>query len=261
MSRIIAWWSGGITSAVACALALKEHENVELVYIHLNQAHKDTQRFKEDCEAWYGRKIRSIQSGKYNADVLDCIEQRGFINGPFGASCTKYLKKEVRQIYQAHHEFDHHVMGFEFDVDEIQRAVEFKMDYATLGPLFPLIDAKLTKAQCAGIILSAGIALPEMYNLGYHNNNCVGCVKGGMGYWNKIRVDFPAVFERMKEAEERVGHSCINGTFLKDLTPEQGRHEPPIAPECGPFCGEDATSIFRAKAESIFRGQMTMALV
>ncbi len=33
-----------------------------------------------------------------------------------------------------------------------------------------------------------------MYRLGYVNNNWVGGWKGGMGYWNKIRVDFPDVF-------------------------------------------------------------------
>ena len=32
--------------------------------------------------------------------------------------------------------------------------------------------------------------------MGYNNNNCIGCIKGGMGYWNKIRVDFPEVFEK-----------------------------------------------------------------
>ncbi len=35
-----------------------------------------------------------------------------------------------------------------------------------------------------------------MYDLGYPNNNCIGCVKGGMGYWNKIRKDFPEVFQK-----------------------------------------------------------------
>ena len=32
-----------------------------------------------------------------------------------------------------------------------------------------------------------------MYDLGYPNNNCIGCIKGGMGYWNRIRKDFPDI--------------------------------------------------------------------
>lgn len=35
-----------------------------------------------------------------------------------------------------------------------------------------------------------------MYDLGYANNNCIGCVKGGIGYWNKIRIDFPEESDR-----------------------------------------------------------------
>lgn len=58
-----------------------------------------------------------------------------------------------------------------------------------------------------------------MYDLGYPNNNCVGCVKGGMGYWNKIRVDFPEVFERRARQEREIGHSCIKGVFLDELDP------------------------------------------
>ena len=67
------------------------------------------------------------------------------------------------------------------------------------------------------IISEAGIELPAMYRLGYSNNNCVGCVKGGMGYWNKIRKDFPDIFQRTVELENKAGHSCIKGKFLKDL--------------------------------------------
>jgi len=48
----------------------------------------------------------------------------------------------------------------------------------------------------------AEIELPEMYKLGYEHNNCVGCVKGGMGYWNKIRVDFPLRFKEYADMEK-----------------------------------------------------------
>ena len=34
---VIAWWSAGITSAVACKMALEMYENVELYYIDINK--------------------------------------------------------------------------------------------------------------------------------------------------------------------------------------------------------------------------------
>jgi len=75
-----------------------------------------------------------------------------------------------------------------------------------------------------------------MYDLGYSNNNCVGCVKGGMGYWNKIRVDFPEVFENRAKLERLIGHSCIKGVFLDELEPNRGRMSDEVLPECGIFC-------------------------
>lgn len=80
------------------------------------------------------------------------------------------------------------------------------------------------------------IELPAMYKLGYSNANCVGCVKGGMGYWNKIRVDFPEIFKRTAELERKAGHTCIKGKYLDELDPNAGRFEAIELPECGIFC-------------------------
>ena len=47
---VIGWWSGGITSAVACRLAIEKYPNVRLIYIETGSHHPDTMRFKSDCE-------------------------------------------------------------------------------------------------------------------------------------------------------------------------------------------------------------------
>lgn len=57
-----------------------------------------------------------------------------------------------------------------------------------------------------------------------------------MGYWNKIRKDFPEIFKRTAELERKAGHSCIKGVFLDELDPERGRHESIELPECGIYC-------------------------
>ena len=76
-----------------------------------------------------------------------------------------------------------------------------------------------------------------MYALGYDHNNCIGCVKGGKGYWNKIRRDFPDRFKRMAEIERELNYP-VTGIFLDELDPEAGRNvkEPNI--DCGLYCGE-----------------------
>lgn len=72
--------------------------------------------------------------------------------------------------------------------------------------------------------------------MGYQNNNCIGCVKGGMGYWNKIRKDFPDVFDRMAKLEREVGHSCISGIYLDELAPDRGNMSEEIIQDCGIMC-------------------------
>lgn len=82
---------------------------------------------------------------------------------------------------------------------------------------------------------------PRMYELGYPNNNCIGCVKGGMGYWNRIRKDFPEVFERRAQLERLVGYSILkesDGTplYLDELVPNRGDMNTEIFPDCGIMC-------------------------
>ena len=102
--------------------------------------------------------------------------------------------------------------------------------------LFPLIEQSITKEEAHKMLKASGIRRPAMYELGYQNNNCIGCVKGGMGYWNKIRIDFPDVFVSRAAVERRIGGTCIKGIYLDELDSEAGRKQGPICDDCGIFC-------------------------
>jgi len=248
---IISWFSCGVTSAVAAKLAIEKYEDVKLIYFEIGSAHSDNKRFMEECEEWYGQKVESIRSEKY-VDQFEVIEKTRYINGPSGARCTTELKKKLRQKVEKETEYEGQVFGFEFSKKEINRAIRFKEQYPTALPLFPLIDAKLTKPNCHALLDKAGIEVPAMYKLGYQNNNCIGCVKGGMGYWNKIRKDFPENFKKMSALEEEIGRSCVKGTFLKDLDPDRGYYKSEIMPDCGLFCDLEFTDIISKEAEDIW---------
>lgn len=109
---------------------------------------------------------------------------------------------------------------------------------------FSLIDNELTKQDSHAISARLGVNRPAMYDLGYNNNNCIGCVKGGMGYWNKIRVDFPEVFKKRAELERLVGCSCLKECFLDELDPSRGNMSEEISEDCGIFC---ELALFRQK--------------
>jgi hypothetical protein len=252
---ILAWFSCGITSAVACKLAVDKFgaDNVRLVYIAIDSAHKDNDRFIADCEKWIGKKIEYARSSKY-ADQFEVIKKTGYVNGVAGARCTKELKKEVRFSIEKESSFKNQIFGFEFVRSQINRAIRFSQQYPKAKPLFPLIEANLTKEMCADILLKNGIKLPTMYELGFHNNNCIGCVKGGKGYWNHIKKHFPETFNKMAETERKVGHSCIKNKFLDELKPGEGKHLPPITPDCGTFCEIEFADIIDPRTDEVFTG-------
>lgn len=267
---IIAWFSCGVTSAVACKLAVDRFgaDRVDLYYIDIRTQHSDNDRFIKDCERWIGKSINRVARSKYQDQFEVWLKER-YINGIDGAKCSTVLKKEVRfwleqslmpNLFEPNRKpWTNQVFGFEFERNEINRAIDFKKDYQYTNPLFPLIDAKLTKNDCAGMVTSAGIELPAMYRLGYSNNNCIGCTKGGKGYWNKIRVDFPEVFAKAAKTERAVGHSCINGTFLDELDPEDGKTPTPVVPECSIVCEEILSGDFQWKAvDRILNGEIAI---
>jgi hypothetical protein len=237
ITRVVCWFSCGDASAVACRLALKQYAGREITIarIVIPSEHQDNERFAADCATWYGREIISLRSAEY-ADTWDVWERRRYIAGIAGAPCTTELKKAVRFDFQRAD--DLHVFGY--TVEEQRRADQFRKANPELDVAFPLINAQLTKPDCHAVVRAAGIDLPAMYLLGFDNNNCIGCPKGGAGYWNMIRRHFPDRFERMAELSRRLGARLIKQDgariFLDELRPETGRQKDEPVIDCSPFC-------------------------
>ena len=61
---IICWWSGGVTSAVACQVAIELFgtDRCRIIFIDTFNEDEDTHRFKSDCEKWYGLSIETISA-------------------------------------------------------------------------------------------------------------------------------------------------------------------------------------------------------
>lgn len=233
----VSWFSAGVSSAVATKLMIDQIDRI--IYTHIDDQHSDTMRFVKECEGWFGKPVEILQSPHKSVQSAIMATSKYpsgvHINGPRGASCTRYLKREVRVRWEYEQDAPlRYVWGM--DCGEAHRAERLPVSMPKQEHVFPLIERHITKEIAHEILRASGIKRPIMYDLGYSNNNCIGCVKGGMGYWNKIRIDFPAVFEARAEMERVAGATCINGVSLDDLAPDRGRHEPPIVGDCGILC-------------------------
>ena len=220
MNRTVIWFSCGVAS-FACAYLLKDTDAI-LVYCDTGGEHPDNKRFLADAEKFLGKKVIILKNPDYK-DHFDVVQKTRYVNGVAGARCTAELKKKMRLQFQEADDLQ--IYGYTCDKKDADRAKRFKEVFPEVTVKFPLIEKHLTKENCLGLVKRLGIEVPAMYKLGFNNNNCIGCVKGGMGYWNHIRKHFPEQFDRMSKLEREVGASCINGTYLDKLDPNSG-HSP-----------------------------------
>lgn len=252
----IGWFSGGVTSAVAIKLAQQFFE-VDIVFIDTKNEDEDSYRFQMDCERWYKQPIKTISRIRYN-QIQEVWRRFVSLNVAHGAICSSELKREVREMYQKTYPADFQLFGF--DIDEPKRAKAMRKNYPEINPVFPLLMFGYTKQDCIRILNEAGIEIPNAYKLGFNNNNCLktGCIQGGIGYWQKMRDEFPEKFDAMAAMEHEL--TDIKGqpvTMLKDQSkggglvflkphpryPElkhigmmKGRPPKPLT-DCNGFCG------------------------
>lgn len=242
MDRIVCRFSCGAASAVATKLTLAKYAADHDVVIHYSDTrseHPDNERFLRECEGWFGRPVERLTSERYH-DVWDVwTRRRMLVSGQRGfAPCTEELKRMTAEMAQR--PGDIIVMGY--TAEEEHRLNRVRARHPGQAIEAPLVEKRLNKSDCFAILSRAGIALPAMYALGFKNNNCLGCPRGGMGYWNNIRRHFPEVFDRMAALERDIGMAIIpdgksgKRVFLDELDPARGDQatEPEI--ECSIMC-------------------------
>lgn len=260
---VIAWWSGGIASAVTCQLCVEWFgvDNVKVVFIDTHNEHPGTYKFLTECENWYGLKIETISHPTYK-NIQDVWYDNLSLNIAKGAKCSEVLKISVRQQYIKRQAFSYQAFGY--DITEVQRAKDMKASNYHLNPIFPLVYQLMDKKDCLRTVQKANniflsINVPDSYKMGYANNNCfqTGCVKGGIGYWQKIQKDFPEKFAAMAKVEHELtdmkGQPVTickdqskdgglvfllphpNYPSMKDISMMKGRPPEPLM-ECNGFC-------------------------
>lgn len=256
---VIAWWSGGVTSAVACKIAIDIFgiDNVLLIFIDTFNEDKDTYRFKEDCQRWYGKDIEIASRSEYK-NIKEVWYKYNSLNVAHGAICSSELKRDLRIKILA--ETPHSFNVFGFDIDEPKRAKAMAKNYPDIQPVFPLLMFGKTKSDCIDDLEDAGIEIPRAYRMGLNNNNCLntGCVQGDIGYWQLMRILIPENFYSMAKVEHdltnRKGSPVTmlkdqgkdgglvfllphpDYPHIKDISMMKGRQPKPLT-DCNGFCG------------------------
>lgn len=239
--RVIVWFSCGAASACAAWLAVQKYPDCEVVYCDtMSTEHEDQPRFFADVERWIGKTITKISSAKY-ATVDEVFEKTRYMAGPQGARCTLEMKKFPRFDYER--PADLHVFGF--TANEAKRIREYEEKNPDMDIEWILRDEGLSKEDCYRLVQAYGIELPEMYKLGFKNNNCIGCVKStSPDYWNRTRQHFPDVFDRRVRQSRNLGVRLVQiyqkkRIFLDDLPIGYVGGKPEEDIDCGVICTQE----------------------
>lgn len=242
LHRVLGWFSCGAASAVA----LKLSPSAIPVYCETGSEHPDNERFLAACSLWFDRSVTRLR-GEY-ASTWDVWQGERYLAGVNGAPCTRELKVKPRLEFQR--PTDIHVFGYTADGSDVARANRLRENYPEMEVRTPLIERGLTKERCLSLVRAAGIELPAMYKLGFHNNNCIPCVKAqSPAYWALVRKRFPLEFNKLallaRELNVRLARIRGERAFIDDIPADQPTTDP-IQPSCDFLCSavemEDAWS-------------------
>jgi 3'-phosphoadenosine 5'-phosphosulfate sulfotransferase (PAPS reductase)/FAD synthetase len=248
---IAVWFSCGAASAVALKKTQERYGNlcsIRAINNPVMEEHPDNRRFLKDVSKWVGIEIEEAKNPEWpNASAREVWEKRKFMSGKEGAPCTGALKREARHLWECINKTEWLVMGF---TEEETRDRYWPFIFFERRNTLPILqDARVSKADCFEIVGAAGIKLPEIYDLGYPNANCIGCVKASSpAYWNHVRKMHPEVFKDRAEQSRRLatGNSGYGNKLVRykgkriflDELPEDavGRPMKTMQTECGIFC-------------------------
>lgn len=252
MARIVSYFSHGVPSLVATKLAFNApwpegYDEFAVYNFEIKEEHPDNGRFRKDAQGWLGHNLPIITVGndEYGRSTDEVFRKTRFLVGPSGARCTGELKKKMRHTVARPDDLV--VLGY---TAEEQHRVDRLRESEPILKLWPiLVERNLSRADCMALFKRTGIEMPAMYRLGYKNNNCIGCVKGAAGYWNKIRRDFPDRFVEMAKIERELkrtickrewvdanGKRQLERIYLDELPEDLGRYEAERDFQCGVFC-------------------------
>lgn len=248
--RLVSYFSCGIPSAVATKLALlsdwrEKYSEFVIFNFEVEEEHEDNKRFLRECEEWFGHPVTTLKNDEFKGSAHEVFRQTRFLVGPYGARCTGELKKALRWEYGRPD--DVIVMGY--TAEESHRPARLLESEPLLQMWNILIERDLYRPDVMAAFQRTGIERPAMYRLGYKNNNCIGCVKGQAGYWNKIKKDFPDRFWEMAKIERELGRAICKRewvdksgerqkelVYLDELPEGLGNYKAEEEHQCSIFC-------------------------
>lgn len=219
MRRVVVGFSGGVTSAWCAGWALRTYPRADVVLLwhDTREEDPDTYRFLRQMAGALGMPITERSDGR---SVTEVFRDEGFLGNQRAALCSRILKAEQGDLYFRELRAEGvteivKVLGYSaHEWERVQRA-SARGGADGYEVRFPMIETGTTKQQASDwCACTMGVPPSAMYKWAEHAN-CVGCVRGGRGYWLAVAEHAPSVFEQRASLEEEFGHTILRGEKRK----------------------------------------------
>ena len=229
MKHIICY-SGGHSSALVAIEVVRKYgkENVILVNHECKLEDDDVSRFEKQVADYLGLSITYASfEGSAQKDQFDVVVEKGSFINPQDrqALCTYVMKTEPFTRYLADNfsvydtlfeEKKDCIIYYGFDKEETARIQRRSTIMAAMGyrTYFQLAYGERTIFSTEEI----GITPPNSYTV-YKHANCKGCLKAGWQHWYVIYVLEPAIWNKGKLSEQKIGYSIHKDYYLEEKEP------------------------------------------
>ena len=191
--------SGGKDSA-ALAIYIKErypkiHKKMEYFFSDTGAELKEVYEFLDKLEAFLGKEIIRLNSGKSFDDWLK--QQNEYLPSPRQRWCTQLMKIKPFEAYVGD---DPVVSYIGIRADENREGYISKKE--TIKPVFPFIEDGLVKADIFGL-LEDTIGIPEYYKW-RSRSGCYFCFFQRQDEWLGLKRNHPELFEKARQYEQKV---------------------------------------------------------
>lgn len=143
-----------------------------------------------------------------NTSLSDRCLQRKVVPSQIWRWCTRDMKvRPIHAFYRKLHSHIYQYMGI--DYGEVHRMKPAKVDYVT--NLYPLIDYKIGRKQCADLIKKARLPMPV-------KSGCYMCPFNNMARWAEIYKKHPDLYKYAMKIEETNKYFGKQGLAPKGYT-------------------------------------------
>ncbi len=221
----------GICSAYIAARLQDECQKPVCVFSDTRREDADTYRFgREVAERW---QLNFVEASR-GEDLWEFFRKSNMIPARQISACSRVFKIEPFQKWLASQDEPCEV-SYGYDITEEDRAekmlARWPESLAQHKPRFPLLEWKITKAECFGYFDRHGIKPPSIY-AHFNHANCLPCKNFRSNDWAALQFHYPEVFEDAKRFEQDTGlrwmqdgPSLIALPVLNAAPSRKGRHK------------------------------------